>query len=63
MNWQDFCSALALMMIFEGLSPFMMPARIRSIAESVLTMSDRIIRVIGLLSMMMGLALLFWVRA
>lgn len=50
--------ALALMLVFEGLLPFLSPARWREVFRRALEMSDGQIRFIGLASMLTGLALL-----
>lgn len=49
--------ALALMLIFEGLLPFLSPTRWRQMFESALRLSDGQIRFIGLTSMLIGLAI------
>jgi uncharacterized protein YjeT (DUF2065 family) len=49
--------ALALMLIFEGLLPFLSPARWRQLFESALRLSDGQIRFIGLTSILIGLAI------
>ena len=53
--------ALALMLVFEGLLPFLSPAAWRQMFERALQLSDGQIRFIGLASMLAGavLALLF----
>ncbi len=51
--------ALALMLVFEGLLPFLSPTAWRSVFERALKMSDGQIRFIGLSSMLVGLLLLF----
>jgi uncharacterized protein YjeT (DUF2065 family) len=53
--------ALALMLVFEGLLPFLRPAAWRQMFERALQLSDGQIRFIGLASMLAGavLALLF----
>jgi uncharacterized protein len=51
-------AALALMLVFEGLMPFMSPTRWRQVFEQVLRLSDGQIRFIGLSSMLVGLLLL-----
>ncbi len=51
--------ALALMLIFEGLLPFLSPGAWRSVFEKATKMSDGQIRFIGLTSMVVGLLLLF----
>ena len=53
--------ALALMLVFEGLLPFLSPAAWRQVFERALKMSDGQIRFVGLSSMLIGLLLLlFW---
>jgi uncharacterized protein YjeT (DUF2065 family) len=54
-------AALALMLVFEGLMPFMSPTRWRQVFEQVLRLSDGQIRFIGLGSMLVGLLLLLFV--
>ncbi len=50
--------SLALMLVLEGLLPFLSPARWRQIFEQATRMSDGQIRFIGLGSMLLGLGLL-----
>jgi uncharacterized protein YjeT (DUF2065 family) len=50
--------ALALMLVFEGLLPFISPAAWRSVFEKAVKMSDGQIRFIGLTSIVIGLLLL-----
>lgn len=54
--------AIALMLVFEGLLPFLSPARWRAMFQRVLQLSDGQIRFFGLSSMLIGLLLLlvFW---
>ena len=53
--------ALALMLVFEGLLPFLSPTAWRGVFERALKMSDGQIRFIGLSSMVVGLLmLLLW---
>jgi uncharacterized protein YjeT (DUF2065 family) len=61
-DWQDFGTAFALMMIFEGISPFIMPDRMRKLAAVVQQTNDKHIRIVALISMVSGLMLLFWLR-
>ncbi len=60
--WQVLPAAIALVLIFEGLMPFISPNRWRKLLEVVGQMDDRIIRNIGLGSMLFGLTLLYWVN-
>ena len=50
--------ALALMLVFEGLLPFLSPTAWRQVFERAVKMSDGQIRFIGLTSMIVGLVLL-----
>jgi uncharacterized protein len=53
--------ALALMLVFEGLLPFLSPTAWRQVFERALKLSDGQIRFIGLSSMLVGLLmLLLW---
>jgi len=51
--------ALALMLIIEGLLPFLSPGVWRQVFERATRMSDGQIRFIGLSSMLVGVLLLF----
>ena len=50
--------ALALMLVLEGLLPFLSPTAWRNVFERALKLSDGQIRFIGLSSMLVGLLLL-----
>lgn len=54
--------AFALMLVIEGLLPFLAPAAWRNVFRRVLAMSDGQIRFLGLSSMAAGLALLAFLR-
>jgi hypothetical protein len=60
--WDILLAALALMLVFEGLLPFLSPTSWRSVFERATRMTDGQIRFLGLTSMIAGLAmlLLFW---
>jgi len=58
----DLFAAFALMLVFEGIMPFLDPARFRRTLLTVAGQDDRSLRVIGLLSMLAGIALLYTVR-
>ncbi len=55
-------AALALMLVFEGLLPFLSPPLWRRLFERATRMSDGQVRFIGLSCMIVGLALLLIVR-
>lgn len=54
--------AVALMLVIEGLMPFLMPGLWRETFRKLTEMSDGQIRFIGLTSMLAGLTLLLLVR-
>jgi hypothetical protein len=58
MNGSVILAAFALMLIFEGLLPFLAPQAWRNAFRKVTEMQDGQIRFIGLTSMIMGIALL-----
>ncbi|MFY9513347.1 MAG: DUF2065 domain-containing protein [Rubrivivax sp.] len=54
--------ALALMLVFEGLLPFLSPDAWRRVFEQALKLSDGQIRFLGLSSIVLGLLLLLVLR-
>lgn len=57
-----FWSALALMLVFEGLMPFIAPAAWRRMFTEMLKLQDGQIRFFGLICLVFG-ALLWWSMA
>ena len=55
--------AIALMLIIEGVLPFLAPNLWRDTFRRITQMSDGQIRFVGLSSMIVGLLLLLWTRA
>jgi uncharacterized protein len=58
-----FLMALALMLILEGVLPFLAPNLWRDTFRKITQMTDGQIRFVGLSSMIVGLLLLLWARA
>ncbi len=58
-----FIMALALMLILEGVLPFLAPSLWRDTFRRIIQMSDGQIRLVGLSSMIVGLLLLLWARS
>ena len=54
--------AIALMLVIEGFMPFMGPSTFRIALAQMASMNDRQLRAIGLFSMALGVALLYWVN-
>ena len=58
---EDIGRAVGLMLVFEGIMPFLSPRRWRNMAQVLATVDERSTRLIGLFSMLIGLGLLiFW---
>lgn len=54
--------ATALMLVIEGVMPFINPAVFRRALLQMATMKDQQLRMIGLFSMIFGVALLYWIN-
>jgi uncharacterized protein YjeT (DUF2065 family) len=61
-KWDDLLAALALVFVIEGMLPFLNPQSLRRMLVTVAQLDDRTLRVTGLVSMVCGLLLLYWVR-
>jgi uncharacterized protein len=61
--WATLLMALALMLILEGVLPFLAPNLWRDTFRRITQMSDGQIRFVGLSSMLVGLLLLLWARS
>lgn len=57
-----FLSAIGLMLVMEGIMPFMAPRGFRRTLAAVVQADDRILRIVGLISMAAGLAVLYLAR-
>ena len=53
---------LALMLVIEGLMPFLFPNLWRDTFRKLVLLSDRQLRFIGITAMLAGLLLLYWVN-
>lgn len=58
-----FLTALALVLVFEGLLPFAAPARYRKMVDELARLSDNSLRTVGLAVMLAGLLLLYFIQA
>ena len=54
-------AGLALMLVFEGVLPFLAPRTWRETIRRIIELSDGQLRVVGLASIVIGLAILFMV--
>ncbi len=55
--------AVALVLVIEGILPFLSPAFWRQGMQQVMGMSNRAIRTFGLLSMLLGVILLYMINS
>ncbi len=62
MLWQDLLRAFALMMVLEGLMPFIAPERWREVLVRVAGSDPRMLRMFGGALMLSGLVLLHFLR-
>lgn len=60
--WDDLLAALALVLVIEGLIPFISPSRMRETLSMIQQLDDRSLRVMGMVSMVLGVGLLYLVR-
>jgi len=62
MNWTELFSALALVLIIEGIIPFINPLGYKKTMQQMLAMSESTLRVVGFGLMLVGTLLLFFIR-
>jgi hypothetical protein len=60
--WTDLLSAIALVFILEGITPFINPDALRRIFLMAAQLDNNTLRFIGLSSMIVGLLILYFVR-
>ena len=59
MDSSDFLTALALLLIFEGLMPFASPSKWKDVLRNIVELDSSKIRLFGFASMMGGLLILY----
>jgi uncharacterized protein YjeT (DUF2065 family) len=62
LEWGELLAAVALVLVLEGLLPFLNPEAARRVYLQLANLVSRDLRVAGLCSMIIGLALLYFVR-
>lgn len=60
--WNDLLAAFALLLVLEGMLPFLRPDAMRRVWIQMAGMDDRALRIAGLLSMVGGVVMLYLVR-
>jgi uncharacterized protein len=61
--WGDLFAGLSILMVLEGLLPFLNPGGARRVFAQLANLSERDLRIGGLVSMGVGALLLFLVRS
>ena len=61
--WNELLAAFALVMVLEGIMPFLNPAGLRRTLLNMAEMDDTTLRVAGLVSMLVGVLLLHLVHS
>ena len=62
MYWKEILTAVALLLVIEGMLPFIGPSRYKQLVAQIARLSDNSLRTFGLTTMIAGLLLLFIVR-
>ena len=62
MDWLALMSALGLCLIAEGLLPFVNPNFSKRIMLSIIRMGDLTLRLMGFITMLLGVVVLYFVR-
>ncbi|MFC6671651.1 DUF2065 domain-containing protein [Marinobacterium aestuariivivens] len=60
--WRELLIGFCLMLVLEGLMPFLYPQRWRRMVQQLSQIDDRALRFFGLASMLTGVALLYWIN-
>ena len=60
--WETLFAALALMLVLEGIIPFLYPSKWRNLVAALANINDRQLRIMGLISMLMGVGLLYLIK-
>ncbi len=60
--WQDLGVALCLVLVIEGIIPFLYPSRWKEMVATIAEVDDRTMRIIGLCSMILGTGMLYIIR-
>ncbi|MCP3869466.1 MAG: DUF2065 domain-containing protein [Gammaproteobacteria bacterium] len=62
MMWHELLVALALLMVIEGILPFLNPRGMRRMMQMAIELDDRSLRISGLVVMVLGVVLLYLVN-
>jgi len=63
LDWTDLTAALAIVCIIEGIMPFINPLATKRLLARMVSMPERELRIAGLVSMLLGVVILYLVRS
>jgi uncharacterized protein YjeT (DUF2065 family) len=61
--WPDLAAALGLLLVIEGIFPFLSPGGMRRALERITSLDDRALRAAGAASMLAGVLVLWFARS
>lgn len=62
MQWSELFAALALVVVIEGIMPFLAPGRYKEFLASMQELNEDAIRRVGLVMMIIGLVCLYFIK-
>ena len=60
--WENLIPALALVLVIEGMLPFLSPRGWRDAMSQAAQLPDKVLRTLGFVSMMAGVIILYFVQ-
>lgn len=60
--WQNLLLALALLLVIEGLLPFLNPAGFKQAMQMIAQMSEKRLRITGFFSMVVGVLMMYLIN-
>lgn len=60
--WKELALAFCLMLVIEGIMPFLAPQRWRKMVEYIAQVDDKSMRTMGLISMLIGTGMLYLIN-
>ena len=60
--WQELGIAFSMLLVIEGIIPFLYPQRWKNMVQTLAQIDNRSMRIMGLISMLLGTGLLYLVH-
>lgn len=61
--WDELLTAIALILVIEGIFPFLSPSNMRKMLIRIAQQNDKTLRVIGLVSMICGALIMYVIHS